>query len=62
MHPLLTQHLIEMMQDAAANSHRAQLIFTTHNTGLLDLTRCCAGIRSGLLRKMPQPCRPMSMR
>lgn len=38
MHPLLTRHLIEMMQDAAANPHHTQLIFTTHDTGLLDLT------------------------
>ena len=38
MHPLLTRHLIEMVQDAAINSYHAQLIFTTHDTGLLDLT------------------------
>lgn len=38
MHPLLTRHLIEMMQDPAVNSNQAQLIFTTHDTGLLDLT------------------------
>ena len=38
MHPLLTRHLIEMVQDAAINTNHAQLIFTTHDTGLLDLT------------------------
>lgn len=38
MHPLLTRHLIEMIQDPERNKHHAQLIFTTHNTGLLDLT------------------------
>ena len=38
MHPLLTRHLIEMMQDAAINTNHTQLIFTTHDTGLLDLT------------------------
>lgn len=38
MHPLLTRHLIEMIQDAAVNTRHAQLIFTTHDTGLLDLT------------------------
>lgn len=38
MHPLLTRHLIEMVQDPVTNPHHAQLIFTTHDTGLLDLT------------------------
>ena len=38
MHPLLTRHLIEMVQDAAINMNHTQLIFTTHDTGLLDLT------------------------
>lgn len=38
MHPLLTRHLIEMMQDHLINNNHAQLIFTTHDTGLLDLT------------------------
>lgn len=38
MHPLLTRHLIEMLQDTAVNTNHAQLIFTTHDTGLLDLT------------------------
>ena len=37
MHPLLTRHLIEMVQDATINTKHAQLIFTTHDTGLLDL-------------------------
>ena len=37
MHPLLTRHLIEMIQDQTINRHHAQLIFTTHDTGLLDL-------------------------
>jgi len=38
MHPLLTRHLIEMIQDAAINTNHAQLIFTTHDAGLLDLS------------------------
>ena len=38
MHPLLTRHLIEMIQDKTINQNHAQLIFTTHDTGLLDLT------------------------
>lgn len=38
MHPLITRHLIEMVQDAAVNTNHAQLIFTTHDTGLLDLS------------------------
>lgn len=37
MHPLLTRHLIEMVQDQTINEKHAQLIFTTHDTGLLDL-------------------------
>lgn len=36
MHPLLTRHLIEMLQDPEINTKKAQLIFTTHDTGLLD--------------------------
>lgn len=36
MHPLLTRHLIEMLQDSEINTKKAQLIFTTHDTGLLD--------------------------
>lgn len=38
MHPLLTRHLIEVVQDLTINTNRAQLIFTTHDTGLLDLS------------------------
>ena len=37
MHPLLTRHLIEMIQDQTTNQNHAQLIFTTHDTGLRDL-------------------------
>lgn len=37
MHPLLTRHLIEMLQDPEINIKKAQLVFTTHDTGLLDL-------------------------
>lgn len=37
MHPLLTRHLIEMIQDNMINRKHAQLIFTTHDIGLLDL-------------------------
>ena len=42
MHPLLTRHLIEVMQDKERNTKQAQLIFTTHDTGLLN---------QGLLRR-----------
>lgn len=38
MHPLLTRHLIELVQNPIINVNHTQLIFTTHNTGLLDLT------------------------
>lgn len=36
MHPLLTRHLIEMVQDETVNTRHAQMIFTTHDTGLLE--------------------------
>jgi len=36
LHPLLTRFLIERFQSGAANPHNAQLVFTTHNTSLLD--------------------------
>lgn len=38
LHPLLTRHLIEMMMDASINVNHAQLIFTTHDAGILDIT------------------------
>ncbi len=38
MHPLLTKRLVEMMQDSEINTNHAQLIFTTHDSFLLDLT------------------------
>lgn len=37
MHPLLTRRLIEMVQDSTINTNGAQLLFTTHDTMLLDL-------------------------
>ena len=36
IHPLLTKHLIEIMQDKTINKNQAQLIFTTHDVGLLN--------------------------
>jgi AAA15 family ATPase/GTPase len=38
MHPLLTKRLVEMMQDPEINRNCAQLIFTTHDAMLLDLS------------------------
>ncbi len=38
LHPLLTKRLIEMVQDNTINTHGAQLLFTTHDAMLLDLT------------------------
>ncbi|MCL2222292.1 MAG: ATP-binding protein [Oscillospiraceae bacterium] len=38
MHPLLTRRLVEMIQDPNINTKHAQLIFTTHDVMLLDLT------------------------
>lgn len=37
LHPLLTKRLIEMVQDRAVNTNGTQLLFTTHDTMLLDL-------------------------
>ena len=36
MHPLLTRRLLELFQSAEANSNGAQLLFTTHDSSLLD--------------------------
>ncbi len=38
LHPLLTRHLIEMFQNPEVNRTHAQLIFTTHDVELLDLS------------------------
>ena len=38
LHPLLTRRLIEMVQDRTINPHGAQLLFTTHDAMLLDLS------------------------
>ncbi len=38
LHPLLTRRLIEMVQDSAINTHGTQIIFTTHDAMLLDLS------------------------
>ncbi len=38
MHPLLTRHLIELVQDPKINTKQSQMIFTTHDAGLLDLS------------------------
>lgn len=36
LHPLLTRHLVQYMQDSSVNPRGAQLIFTTHDASLLD--------------------------
>lgn len=38
MHPLLTRRLIDMIQDSNVNTNGAQLLFTTHDALLLDLS------------------------
>lgn len=38
LHPLLTKRLIEMVQDSTVNTQGAQLLFTTHDAMLLDLS------------------------
>ena len=35
-HPLMMQHLIKLINNPSINRHNAQLVFTTHNTSLLD--------------------------
>lgn len=37
LHPLLTKHLISLFNSAEFNPHGSQLVFTSHNTNLLDL-------------------------
>ena len=36
MHPLLTRRLLELFQSAEANKNGAQMLFTTHDSSLLD--------------------------
>ena len=37
LHPLLTKHLVSLFNSIEFNPHGAQLVFTSHNTNLLDL-------------------------
>ena len=37
LHPLLTKHLVSLFNSVEFNPNGAQLIFTSHNTNLLDL-------------------------
>ena len=37
LHPLLTKHLVSLFNSEEFNPKGAQLIFTSHNTNLLDL-------------------------
>lgn len=37
LHPRLSSHLIQLFQDPASNPRNAQLIFTTHDTSLLNV-------------------------
>ena len=37
LHPLLTKHLVMQFNNSDTNPNGAQLIFTSHNTNLLDL-------------------------
>lgn len=39
LHPFIVNALIDVFRDEGLNPKRAQLIFTTHNTSLLDLDR-----------------------
>jgi len=38
LHPMLTRRLVEMMQNPTVNTNHAQLIFTTHDVMMLDLS------------------------
>ena len=37
LHPLLTKHLVSLFNSVEFNPNGGQLIFTSHNTNLLDL-------------------------
>lgn len=37
LHPLLTRHVLSLFDNDVENPRGAQLIFTTHNTHLLDV-------------------------
>ncbi len=37
MHPSLTRRLVELFQSRDANTHGAQLVFSTHDSALMDL-------------------------
>jgi hypothetical protein len=37
LHPLIIRYLVEQFHSPAANPHHAQLIFSTHNTSLLEM-------------------------
>ncbi len=37
LHPLLTKHIVSLFNSKAHNPNGAQLVFTSHNTNLLDL-------------------------
>jgi hypothetical protein len=37
LHPLIIRYLVEQFHSPSTNSRRAQLVFTTHNTSLLDM-------------------------
>jgi AAA15 family ATPase/GTPase len=37
LHPLVARFLIQLINDPAVSSHRAQLLLTSHNTTLMDL-------------------------
>lgn len=38
LHPLMVRFLIDLIQNQSTNKHHAQLIFTTHDTSVLDST------------------------
>lgn len=37
LHPILTRHIVKLFMDPRTNRHRAQLIFNTHDTNLLNV-------------------------
>ena len=37
LHPLMVRFLIELLQNKEINRYNAQLIFTTHDTSVLDM-------------------------
>ncbi len=52
LHPKMVRFLVNLIQNTHLNKNNAQLIFTTHNTSLLDTRPYFAAIKFGLWKKI----------